>query len=291
MPNPEIMTELEDAARELRVEPASLAAVASIESALRDAAFVDGRAEPLIRFEGHYFDRRLTGSRRVQARLAGLASPVAGKVPNPASQAARWDILTRAAAIDRKAAFESTSWGLGQVMGAHWAWLGYRDVDALVADARSGAAGQLRLMTLYIETAGLADALRNHDWARFARGYNGPGYRANRYDAKLAAAYSSFAPEGASQPGSPATGPLRRGALGQEVRALQLALAALGYSLQADGVFGPLTEAAILRFQADRGLVVDGIVGPATRKALDEPSSLWSFLAALRRILQRIARH
>jgi len=78
------------------------------------------------------------------------------------------------------------------VTGAHWAWLGYPSVDALVEEAREGLAGQLRLMARYIEKAGLAEALRAHDWAAFARGYNGPAYRRNRYDTKLAAAYAIY---------------------------------------------------------------------------------------------------
>ncbi|MGB3388333.1 MAG: N-acetylmuramidase domain-containing protein, partial [Pseudaminobacter sp.] len=91
-----------------------------------------------------------------------------------------------------QAAHESVSWGIAQVMGAHWQWLGYGDIDALVAEARSGVAGQIRLMMRYIEKSGLAAALRKHDWGGFARGYNGPDYKRRSYDAKIAAAYEKY---------------------------------------------------------------------------------------------------
>ena len=284
MSRSDVMNEIEAAAARIWIEPAALAAVASIESALRTSTMVGGRPEPLIRFEGHYFDRRLTGARREQARVAGLASPIAGKIANPSSQSARWAMLNRASAIDRNAAFESVSWGLGQVMGAHWAWLGYDSVNALVADAREGTAGQLRLMTLYIEKAGLIDALRARDWARFARGYNGPAFRANRYDTRLEAAYASFASGSQTHVTT-----LRRGARGNEVAGFQRALSQFGYPLDEDGMFGPATEAAVRRFQADRGLAVDGIVGPATREALSESRRGSSFLGWLSAFLQRLA--
>ncbi len=55
------------------------------------------------------------------------------------------------------------------------------------------------------------------------------------------------------------------------VRRVQRVLHSRGYSLGrpgVDGRFGPLTDAAVRRFQADRGLAADGIVGPQTRTAV-----------------------
>ena len=53
------------------------------------------------------------------------------------------------------------------------------------------------------------------------------------------------------------------------VAALQVALRAHGLYLGAvDGIRGPLTRAAVLRFQDRRGLPTDGVAGPNTRRAL-----------------------
>ena len=182
-------------ANNLELEPEALLAIADVESGGKGFAIVGGRPEPLIRFEGHYFDRRLSAADRMRARADGLASPAAGAVANPGTQAGRWSLLARACAIDARAANESVSWGIGQVMGAHWAWLGYADVDALIAEARGGVAGQVRLMARYIDKAGLAAAIRRCDWEAFARGYNGPQFRRHGYHVKIAAAYHRFRAE------------------------------------------------------------------------------------------------
>ena len=55
---------------------------------------------------------------------------------------------------------------------------------------------------------------------------------------------------------------------GEDVRAVQEALAAKSHDLEIDGVFGPGTRDAVLRFQEAEGLTPDGMVGPATRSRL-----------------------
>jgi hypothetical protein len=55
---------------------------------------------------------------------------------------------------------------------------------------------------------------------------------------------------------------------GEDVREVQAALARAGYRITADGVFGPHTRRTVIQFQRDKGLMVDGIVGPQVYGAL-----------------------
>lgn len=56
---------------------------------------------------------------------------------------------------------------------------------------------------------------------------------------------------------------------GTDVQEIQTLLMQRGYSPgPIDGVFGPATKTAVMRFQSDRGFTIDGIVGPMTWAAL-----------------------
>lgn len=88
---------------------------------------------------------------------------------------------------------------------------------------------------------------------------------------------------GPTQPTTPTTGTLTqnlsRGDSGAEVLLLQTKLEALGYleKESLSGFFGPLTEAAVQKFQCEKGIVCAGtpsttgygMVGPSTRAALN----------------------
>jgi hypothetical protein len=258
-------SEVGEAARAFDLPEANVLAITKVESNGVIFANVDGKQEPLIRFEGHIFFRRLSGAKRDVAVARKLASSKVGGIPNPASQTDRWRLLARAMAIDSTAALESCSYGVGQVMGFHWKALGYASVQALVTRAREGLGGQVELMLRFIRENDLTDELQQGQWAPFARGYNGPGYKANRYDMKMAAAAAEFGGLISESPGM-----LRMGSTGRRVRELQALLIRAGYAVKEDGDFGPTTKKALAAFQSAHGLKADGVYGPKTESALAE---------------------
>ncbi|MEO0637302.1 MAG: N-acetylmuramidase domain-containing protein, partial [Pseudomonadota bacterium] len=250
---------IKKAARQMDVPWAALAAVVHVESGGQSYSLINGRAEPLIRFEAHYFHRLLPAVLRTRAQAEGLASPKAGAIRNPRKQTARWDLLERARSIDREAADQSVSWGIGQVMGANWQMLGYGSVGALVAEARSGFEGQLRLMCRFIQRRDLTGALRSTDFAAFARVYNGPAFAKHGYHTRMEAAFRRLS--GKYIPAHERDW-LGLGDFGAAVSDLQKELRAAGYSVTVDGDFGPATHRALLAFQSQNRLSADGLAGP-----------------------------
>ena len=61
---------------------------------------------------------------------------------------------------------------------------------------------------------------------------------------------------------------VRKGDQNHPVKTLQYLLRARGHTVTVDGIFGPKTDAAVRGFQQQKGLAVDGIVGPVTWRAL-----------------------
>lgn len=257
------------------LEPAMLLAVVEVESGGKVGKRINGRFEPLIRFEGHYFYKLLTNAKRNIAIVRGLASISAGKVKNPMRQVARWRLLKEAEAIDRCAALQSCSWGVGQVMGAHWRWLGFASIDAFVAEARSGVVGQVEIMMRFIEKSKLTSKLKSHDWAGFARAYNGPAYKRYKYHTKLQSAYRRFCTALGVEPQAKSVSlrhqikVLKFGSQGEDVKYLQDSLNKLGFSLARDGDFGLATELALKKFQRQNRVLVDGIFGPKSLEVMN----------------------
>lgn len=247
------------------VPAAWIAAVIAKESGGKVYAIVNGGKLPLIRWEGHYFYQRLKGAALGAAVSKRLAAPKAGAIKNPKAQADRWRKLVEpGCAIDTDAAHESMSWGVGQVMGAHWRRLGFTSVAEMVKTACSGLYGQVDVMMRYVKEFGLLDELQRGDALGFARGYNGPASPPSYADdiERLAIEYGGKVSTG------DVAGMLRMGMKGAKVRELQSLLNRTGAALKVDGDFGPTTKAAVQVIQRKSGLTVDGVAGPETMQAL-----------------------
>ncbi len=191
--DPKVLSQadLEDAAVMLDVSVASIMAVNSVES--RGSGFFDND-KPAILYERHIMRRRL-GEHGIDP------TPYLTKYPNLVSRntggylggVAEHQRLDQACTIHETSALESASWGLFQIMGFHWKHLGYPSVQTYVGEMQRGERQQLHAFVRFIRADPvLHEALKVRDWTTFARRYNGPAYKKNFYDTKMAAAFQEF---------------------------------------------------------------------------------------------------
>jgi peptidoglycan hydrolase-like protein with peptidoglycan-binding domain len=83
---------------------------------------------------------------------------------------------------------------------------------------------------------------------------------------------------------------LKLGSTGQAVIEWQRVLGINGLDVAIDGQFGPLTEAATRELQARLGITADGVVGPATRAALERAErGTWPDVDPRQRIVEAAA--
>lgn len=181
-------------AKDLGVSVAAFRAVITVEAA---GSGFDKSGRPKALFERHHFFKHLKAhpDQLAKAVAAGLAYKVWGEKPYPKGSDAVYTEIERACAINENAALLSTSWGLGQVMGSNFKMVGCASVEDMVREAIASEAGQLRQMAGFIKSANLVKAMKDLNWAAFAKGYNGPAYAKNAYDTKLAQAYAKFEKE------------------------------------------------------------------------------------------------
>ena len=183
---------------------AAIKAVYEVEAAGR-GYLPDGRVK--ILFEGHRFWKTLTKFGISQTKL----TEVAKQFPNvlyrkwdrrqyKKKSEEEWDRMSQAylvcdaVGVPRSTAFSSASYGSFQIMGENFKACGYTDAQSMLAAYNNGGeAEQLNSFIRFVKANKLDDELRDKRWADFARGYNGTGYRENKYDTKLNNAYRQFA--------------------------------------------------------------------------------------------------
>ena len=177
----------------LMVDTPAMQAVGEVEAGPLGAFNDDG--SPVILYEPHIF-RRLTkghfgGSRAPGIDgVAGELSRIEWKPGTYGPNSIQHQRLSAAAELDRDAALKSCSWGLFQILGENHSLAGYRTIQSFVNAMYRSADDHLRAFVTFLHSdEARVDALRSHNWAEFARLYNGAAYKENKYDEKLRAAY------------------------------------------------------------------------------------------------------
>ena len=230
------------ASTSLGVGKPELWSVMSVETS--GCGFLSDR-RPKILFERHVF-HRLTGG-KFDADDPDISQPTPGGYGLGGSH--QYDRLAAAIAFDRSAALQSASWGLGQVLGENFQAAGFANVEAMVQSMVASEDDQFEAMAAFMKFNGLDHPLRDHDWAGFARRYNGPNYAANNYDGLLADAFQRYS-----------TGPLPD----LQVRRVQVLLTYKGFPPGAiDGRAGQRTTDAIKAFQRSLGKPDTGLIDAA----------------------------
>lgn len=239
---------VETIAARLELDLPALWAVLKVETS--GCGFLPDR-RPKILFERHWFHRLTHG--RFDLQAPDVSQPTAGGYG--ASGARQYDRLEQAMRLDRDAALQSASWGLGQIMGFNAAVAGYANAQELAQACALSEDRQLAAVAAFIAHQNLGRFLKVRDWTAFAKVYNGPAFR--DYDSRLNEAHRDF---------------LATGTPDLDIRRIQLALMLVGLDPKnpIDGQFGQRTRNSLQQFQQRVAIPASGERDAATL------SRLWS---------------
>ncbi len=191
--------DIEVAAKTMGVEYAALKAVIHVETG--GSGFLKN-GSPKILFEGHIFWKKLK-------EIGKKPRDYSDDHPNIVYK--KWDRskyiggegeytrLATAKLINEAAALESTSWGMFQIMGFNYTLIKdatgkakYNSVQAFVENQLKSEAAQLEDFVMFMHTNGYTEFLKDKKWGKFARKYNGSGFKKNHYDTKLEKAFELY---------------------------------------------------------------------------------------------------
>jgi len=185
-----VPTDYETAARVLGVEAAAVHAVGTVESGGRTG--FDSSNRPKIRYENHYF-QKLTGNKFDKSHpLLSAAYRSKEYYATHSKKSDQWQLVRDAFALAPKAAVQSVSWGMFQVMGSAYKSVGWSDLEQFVKDMFTSEAQHLRAFLGFCTANNLVRHLKSHNWAAFAYGYNGSEYKDNGYDLQIGNAYAKY---------------------------------------------------------------------------------------------------
>jgi hypothetical protein len=223
-------------------------AVLTVET--RGFGFLSDR-RPQILFERHIFSKQT--NRQFDSSHPGISNRRPGGYKGGSRE---YDRLEEAMRLDEEATLKSASWGLAQMMGFNFALAGYDSVRDMINAFVDNEDAHLESMGNFIlARSNCRRGIQRQDWATFAACYNGPNFRINDYDNRLAAAHAK----------SSRTLPDIR------LRAAQVGLTYLDMDPgPIDGLRGRRTRGAISGFQEANGLMETGELDEDTEAKLFE---------------------
>lgn len=94
--------------------------------------------------------------------------------------------------VVRSCGLKATSWGLGQIMGFNHKSCGFENLQDFINAMYKDEESQLNAVVELLINWQLLDAMRNRDWHKIARTWNGPSYAKFNYHNKLAKYYKRY---------------------------------------------------------------------------------------------------
>jgi hypothetical protein len=151
-------------AESINVDYASLMAFIEVESG--GLGFAKDTNKIIIQFEPSWFKRK--------APYLPTGKWSVNKVER---QSQEWIAFNDAFKLNPNAAMESTSIGVGQIMGFHYKRLGFKSVGEMWDNAKVSEFNQVKQMAKFIASdTKLLKALKSKNWHLVATYYNGGGY-------------------------------------------------------------------------------------------------------------------
>ena len=162
--NKELIQIIKKLSLQFGIEAAALASFIMTETGGK--GFDDKTGKILIQFEPKWFKKH------VPYAPSGLWS-----VNKVDVQSKEWIAFNDAFSKNKDAAMESTSIGLGQIMGFHFKRLGFKSVGEMWDHAKKSLENQVWQICQFIQTdRDLKQAIIFKDWHKIAKIYNGSGY-------------------------------------------------------------------------------------------------------------------
>jgi hypothetical protein len=175
-----------ESAQRQRCPVANIKAIAAVEAG--GAGFLNGK--PKILPEPHRFSKLTRG--RYDGAFPHLSYPRWGTRPYPKTQDLRYRQLLDMMRLDLDAGLKACSYGKFQILGENHKACGYDTVVGFAFNQAVDEITQLKAFENFIKASGILSFLQNGIWTKVAAMYNGPAYRKNRYDVKLAQAAREF---------------------------------------------------------------------------------------------------